>query len=118
MKKFRENHPDCIPIYFVKHAEASSNLKPAISPFILFGKHLKIEQAMYNLFQQIQQKGLYFFCLREERTGKDQKKNKIKYVVLRPGATIEEVYNRYGRDDLLTLIYADTDIGMGGINKM
>jgi hypothetical protein len=47
---------------------------------ILFNKELKIEQAMYNLYNQIQIKGLYFFCTRV-----DKKDNKMKYVILKPG---------------------------------
>ena len=76
---------------------------------------------MYSLYNQIQIKGLYFFCTRF-----NTKEKKKKYVVLKPGETIEQVffvinmqiYNKYGKDGFLTLIYGDKNIGLGGINNM
>lgn len=41
---------------------------------------------MYNLYSQIEIKGLYFFCTRY-----DEKEKRVKYVILKPGETIEEV---------------------------
>jgi len=67
---------------------------------MLFKKDLMIEQAMYRLYEQIQQKGLYFFCLQVV-------KEKAKYVRIQPGQTIEQIYNRYGRDEMLVLIYGN-----------
>lgn len=46
---------------------------------------------MYRLYQQIETKGLLFFCLHAQ-------KEKAKYVKLKPGPTIEDIYNRYGRN--------------------
>lgn len=58
---------------------------------MLFKKDLKIEQAMYRLYQQIETKGLYFFCLQVN-------KEKARYVKINPGPTIEEIFNKYGRN--------------------
>jgi hypothetical protein len=41
---------------------------------------------MYNLYNQIQIKGMYFFC-----TKYNQKEKKLKYIILQPGETIENV---------------------------
>lgn len=49
---------------------------------ILFKKDMKIEQAMIYLYNQIQQKGLYFFC--PYLSSKDE----LKYSLLKPGPTI------------------------------
>lgn len=38
---------------------------------------------MYNLYTQIEVKGLYFFCTRY-----DQKDKKLKYTIIKPGETI------------------------------
>ena len=46
---------------------------------------------MYRLYEQIQTKGLHFFCLHAV-------KEKAKYVKLKPGPTIQEIYNKYGRN--------------------
>jgi cell division protein YceG involved in septum cleavage len=78
---------------------------------MLFQKDLKIEQAMYRLYQQIDTKGLYFFCLQEV-------KEKTKYIRIQPGSTIEQIYNRYGRDDFLILIYGNGEMGLEGLKKM
>jgi hypothetical protein len=67
---------------------------------MLFKKDLPIEQAMYRLYQQIDTKGLFFFCLH-------LLKDKIKYVRIQPGPTIEQMYHRYGKDEFLTLIYGN-----------
>jgi len=40
---------------------------------MLFKKDLPVEQAMYRLYQQIDTKGLFFFCLHSV-------KDKVKYV--------------------------------------
>ena len=66
---------------------------------------------MYRLYEQIKTKGLHFFCLHSE-------KEKAKYVKLKPGPTIEQIYNKYGRNEYLILIYADSELGMEGIKKM
>lgn len=42
----------------------------------------------------------------------------MKYVRLKAGPTIEEVYRKFGKDGSLLLIYADEDLGLGGIKKM
>jgi hypothetical protein len=78
---------------------------------MLFKGDLKVEQAMYRLYEQIQTKPLYFFCL---TTRKDQ----TKYVRLQPGPTIQELFRRFGRNESLLLIYADSEVGMQGIKKM
>ena len=69
---------------------------------------------MYRLYEQIQQKGLYLFCL---NTLKDNK-NKANYIRLQPGPTIDQVYKRYGKNGYLMLIYADSELGLGGFKKM
>ena len=69
---------------------------------MLFKKDLKIEQAMYRLYEQIQQKGLVFFCLN------NNPEDKAKYIRLQPGPTIEQIFNRYGKNNYLMLIYADS----------
>ena len=79
---------------------------------MLFNKDLKIEQAMYRLYEQIQQKELYLFCLNNNQ------KDKAKYIRLQPGPTIEQIFNRYGKNDYLLLIYADSEVGMQGLKKM
>jgi cell division protein YceG involved in septum cleavage len=66
---------------------------------------------MYRLYQQIDTKGLYFFCLQEV-------KEKTKYIRIQPGSTIEQIYNRYGRDDFLILIYGNGEMGLEGLKKM
>lgn len=48
---------------------------------MLFKKDLKIEQAMYRIYEQVQTKPLYFFCL-------TQHKDKMKYVRLKQGPTV------------------------------
>ena len=78
---------------------------------MLFKRDLKIEQAMYRLYQQIEVEGLYFYCLHSE-------KEKARFVKLKPGSTIEEVYKKFGRDECLVLIYANSDVGMKDILKM
>jgi hypothetical protein len=55
---------------------------------------------MYRLYQQIDTKGLFFFCLHSV-------KDKAKYVRIQPGRTIEQIYKNYGKDDYLTLIYGN-----------
>ena len=78
---------------------------------MLFKKDLKIEQAMYRLYEQIQTKGLYFFCMQVS-------KDRAKYIKINPGPTIEEMYNRYGRNDCLVLVYGNGEMGMEGLQKM
>ena len=68
----------------ISSSQDSLVLFPLLS--ILFKKDLLIEQAMYNLYNQIEIKGLYFFCTRY-----DQKEKRMKYVILKPGETIEQV---------------------------
>ena len=67
---------------------------------------------MISLYNQIKQKGLYFFC--PYLSSKDE----LKYSILKPGPTIEDVYKRFGRGGYLTVVYADKNIGMGGLMKM
>jgi hypothetical protein len=67
---------------------------------------------MYRLYEQIQQKGLYFFCIN------NSPEQKVKYIRLQPGPTIEKIFSRYGRNDYLILIYADSELGMQGFRKM
>lgn len=66
---------------------------------------------MYRLYEQVNTKPLYFFCLTTQ-------KDKVKYVRLKPGPTIEEVFRRFSKNESLLLIYADEGLGMGGIKKM
>jgi hypothetical protein len=66
---------------------------------------------MYRLYEQIQVKPLHFFCLHNE-------KEHTKYVRLKAGPTIEELFRRFGKHGSLILIYADEDLGLGGIKKL
>jgi hypothetical protein len=66
---------------------------------------------MINLYNQIETKGLYFYCLVNI-------KEKPRYILLKPGPTIEEIFLKYGKGNCLTLIYGDKNTGLGGINKM
>lgn len=66
---------------------------------------------MISLYNQIKQKGLYFFCPYLE-------KDKLKYSVLKPGPTIQEVYKKFGTGGYLTLVYSDGNLGMQGLMTM
>jgi hypothetical protein len=62
---------------------------------------------MITLYKQIDQKGLFFFC-----PFLSGQKQELKYAILRPGPTIEQVYGKYGRNGYLTIVYSDKNIGM------
>ena len=70
-----------------------------------------IEQAMYAIYTQTQQKGLYFFA-------PYLTKDEIKYNFLKPGVTIESVYKKFGKGGYLTLVYSDKQLGMQGLLTM
>lgn len=38
--------------------------------------------------------------------------------MLKPGPTIEDTYKKYGRGGYLTIVYADKNLGMGGVMRM
>jgi hypothetical protein len=49
---------------------------------------------MHTLMKQVNSKEmLYFFCI---STIKENNKEKTKYIIIKRGVTIEEVYNKYG----------------------
>jgi hypothetical protein len=54
---------------------------------------------MYALYEQIQIKGMVFYAL------KDEGNDKLKYVLLQPGPTLKQIYDKFGAKDHLLLIY-------------
>jgi hypothetical protein len=77
----------------------------------LFKKEALIEQAMLTLYEQIKVKGLCFFC-------PVLQPNKLKYIMLKPGPTIQDVFTKYGREGYLILLYSDEHLGMEGLLNM
>ena len=42
----------------------------------------------------------------------------MKYTVINPGPTIKSIYNQYGANGYLTLLYSDKQLGMQGLISM
>ena len=42
----------------------------------------------------------------------------MKYTVIKPGPTIKSIYNQYGTNGYLTLLYSNKELGMQGLLSM
>ena len=73
---------------------------------VLFKKDLLIEQAMINLYTQIQVDGIFFFC------PYISKKKELRYSFIKPDHAIKDVYDKFGKSGYLTLVYSDRQLGM------
>ncbi len=60
---------------------------------------MRIEEVMYALYEQIQFKGLAFYVLKSESN------NRVRYMMVQPGPTVGQVFDEFGKDDYLSLIY-------------
>lgn len=54
---------------------------------------------MYALYEQIKYKGLAFYVLKSEGS------NRVRYMMVQPGPTVGQVFDEFGKDDYLSLIY-------------
>lgn len=99
ISKVLKNHPDCVPVRFL--LDTKSKLNKAEKDFIVYGRKLQMKQPMFYVYDQIQQKGLYFYV-----------QDKKKWKLLNPDFNIGKVYDRHhnAKTKVLYIMYSDRNL--------
>ena len=76
-----------------------------------FPRSLAIESVLTALSKQIEVKGLHFYVLKEVD-------KRLKYEHIAPGHTVGQLFDKYGRQDYLSIIYHTKNIGRKSVTPL